>query len=425
MTRTHLRPATLALVLVVFLATTATAGAQTTPETTATTAPTTTPGPTAAPSTTASPCLLFCAPTSTAPTSSTPTTRKGGPAATTAPSTTSPSPGGDGEPPPGTPKIIPPDAQRQIDSVRRTGPNNTGPWLAAIQPLITEFGMTPTDAAAASAVHFPVAGATSWVDDWLYPRYMPSFHLHKGLDMFAVSGTPVRAPFDGSLKLSDGAVGGLAAYVTQSDGTYVYMAHLSGFAPDKKTGQDVRQGDIVGFVGDTGNARGGAPHVHLQLHPRGGEPAPPKPTVDAWLAEATANVPQLIATMRAARNPAAPAAASASVHGSAGEPQPRRRGGHRRRPRRRAVGGGRRTPPIGTIDLASSLVASAADNIAGWPQAGPRAEPAGSAERTALDAQPRAQSRKLVNWRGRSKSSAFSAAMAACRSSRFLPVTRI
>lgn len=364
MKRTHFRPATLALVLVVFLATTATAGAQTTPETTATTAPTTTP--TAAPSTTAPPCLLFCPPTTSGPTSSTPTTSKGGPATTAAPPTTSPSPGGDGEPPPGTPKVIPPDAQRQIDSVRRTGPNNTAAWLAAIQPLITEFGMTPTDAAAASAVHFPIAGATSWVDDWLYPRYVPSFHLHKGLDMFAVSGTPVRAPFDGSLKLSDGAVGGLAAYVTQSDGTYVYMAHLSAYAPDKKTGQEVRQGDIVGFVGDTGNARGGAPHVHLQLHPRGGEPAPPKPTVDAWLAEATANVPQLIATMRAARNPAAPAAASASVTAvpetaslgveatAAVDPAA-------------ALWAAASNPAIGTIDLASSLVASVADGIA-WPE---------------------------------------------------------
>jgi murein DD-endopeptidase MepM/ murein hydrolase activator NlpD len=370
MTRTHLRPVTLTLALVVFLATAATAGAQTTPDPAPTTAPTT-PETTASPSTTASPCLLLCPTTSSPPTSSTPSTKKGT-VDTQAPSTTSPSPGGDGEPPPGTPRIIPPDAQRQIDSVRRTGPNNTEKWLAAIQPLVTELGMTPAEAAIAAGVHFPVAGPTSWVDDWLYPRYVPSFHLHKGLDMFAASGTPVRAPFDGLLKLSDGAVGGLAAYVTQSDGTYVYMAHLSGFAPDKKTGQQVRQGEVVGFVGDTGNARGGAPHVHLQLHPRGGEPAPPKPTVDAWLAEAIANAPAVIAQIRAARTPA-PAAVSASVTPVAEDGTLGAEATIAADPAA-ALWAAASNPAIGTIDLASSLVASAADGIA-WPT--PPAPPAG------------------------------------------------
>ena len=123
--------------------------------------------------------------------------------------------------------------------------------------------------------------------------------------MFAASGTPVRAPFDGVLKMSEGAVGGLASYVTQPDGTYVYLAHLSGFAADKANGQAVKTGDVVGFVGDSGNARGGAPHVHIQLHPRGGEPVPPKPTVDAWLAEAAAGTAGVIEARRTAKNPPA------------------------------------------------------------------------------------------------------------------------
>lgn len=361
MRRLRPRPATLLLAVLLLPATGAVAQAQTTttsPPTTATTTPTT-------PSTS---CILnLCGPsTSTGP----PSTKKG-PATSVAPPTTTPSPGGDGATPAGTPQVVPPDAQRIIDSVRRTGPNNTEAWIAALQPLITEFGMTPTDAAIAAGGHFPVAGPTSWVDDWLYPRYTPSFHLHKGLDMFATSGTPVRAPFDGVLKLSDGAVGGLAAYVTMSDGTYVYMAHLSGYAPGKATGQDVRQGEVVGFVGDTGNARGGSPHVHLQLHPRGGDPAPPKPTVDGWLAEAAATAaPQLIEAKRAARNPAADPAASASVtavtEGAIGtvaeaavEVDPAA-----------ALWAASSNPAIGTVDLASSLVASAADGIT-WPEPTP------------------------------------------------------
>ena len=357
------RPAPLLVAVALLLATTASAGAQTTQPTptTATTTPST-------PRTTA-PCLLICGPSTTPPTTTagSPTTKKGSPAPVApAPPTTTPGGGGDGEPPPGTPRVIPPDAQRQIDSVRRTGPNNTTAWLAALQPLVTELGMTPTDAAMAGAIHFPIAGPTTWVDDWHFPRLVPTFHLHKGLDMFAASGTPVRAPFDGMLKLSDGAVGGLAAYVTQPDGTYVYMAHLSGYAPGKATGQPVRQGEVVGFVGDTGNARGGSPHVHLQLHPKGGNPAPPKPTVDGWLAEATANAQQLIAATRAARNPATAPPGSASVtalpDGTTSLPD-------EAAPTvdpAAALWAASSNPAIGTIDLASSLVASAAEGIA-WP----------------------------------------------------------
>ena len=181
--------------------------------------------------------------------------------------------------------------------------------------------------------------------------------------MFAASGTPVRAPFDGTLRLSNGAVGGLAAYVTMSDGTYVYMAHLSAYASDKSTGQQVRQGDVVGFVGDTGNARGGAPHVHLQLHPKGGDPAPPKPTIDAWLAEATAGAPQVVAAARVARNPAAPPEAGASVTAleapEVNETAPTVDPVD-------ALWAASSNPAIGTIDLASSLVATAAGEI-DWP----------------------------------------------------------
>jgi len=367
MSRLRSRPAIVVASAALVLATAATAQAQSTPIS----GPTTTAAPTTSPPTTA---FLGLFPGTTAPAGSTPTSTKGpvkiAPTTTAAPAATpGTAPGGgsgDGEPPPGTSKVVPPDAQRQIDSVRRTGPNNTTAWLAALQPLVTELGMTPTEAAIAGAGRFPIAGPTTWVDDWLFPRYVPSFHLHKGLDMFAASGTPVRAPFDGALKLTDSAVGGLAAYVTMADGTYVYLAHLSGFAPGKATGQQVRQGEVVGFVGDTGNARGGAPHVHLQLHPKGGDPAPPKPTVDAWLSEAVAAAPQFIAATRAARNPAAGPEAGASVTAAEGGGTVSADAEATVDPAA-ALWAASSNPAIGTIDLASSLVATAAVGIA-WPE---------------------------------------------------------
>ena len=362
----RLRPVTLLLAPVVLLATATAARAQTTtpsttPTTQTTSAPTTTP-------TTSGGGLLGIFP----PPSSTPTTAPAGskkvPPTTVAggPTTTSPSPTpGDGVVPPGTRTVVPPDAQRQIDSVRRTGPNNTNAWLAAIQPLVTELGMTPTDAAMLAGGQFPVAGPTTWVDDWLYPRFVPTFHLHQGVDLFAASGTPLRAPFDGTLKYTDGAVGGLAAYVTQSDGTFAYMAHMSAVAPGKANGQAVRQGELVGYVGDSGDAKGGAPHCHFELHPHGGSAVAPKPSVDAWVAAATAAAPQLIAGIRAARNPAAAAGPSASVTAVPEAAGPSGQATVAADPAS-AAWAAASNPAIGTIDLASSLVAGAADAIA-WP----------------------------------------------------------
>ena len=72
------------------------------------------------------------------------------------------------------------------------------------------------------------------------------------------------------------------------DGTYFYLAHLSGLVEGFTNGMAVRTGDIVGYVGDSGNARGGAPHLHIGIYPHGGPPIDPKPVLDQFLAEATA-----------------------------------------------------------------------------------------------------------------------------------------
>ena len=242
------------------------------------------------------------------------------------PTSTPPEGGGDGPVPPGVPQVVPPEYQRLINSVKRTRANNTGKLLAALRPLV-DLGLTETEAAAIGFGRFPVAGYATFSDDWWYPRFVPTFHLHEGTDIFAAHGTPVRAPFDGALRLSNGPVGGLASYVTADDGTYAYMSHLSGYPEGLVTGQRVTTGDIVGFVGDTGNARGGSPHVHFELHPaptrevttgRGRNrvtqvvtrpvrpgtvlpPTNPKPYLDQWIAEAMAQVPAVIAQYEANR----------------------------------------------------------------------------------------------------------------------------
>ncbi len=73
-----------------------------------------------------------------------------------------------------------------------------------------------------------------------------------------------------------------------------YLAHLAGTAPGLMEGATVATGDLVGYVGDSGNARGGLPHVHFEVHPGGGGPVDPKPILDRLLADAEGVVPSLL-----------------------------------------------------------------------------------------------------------------------------------
>jgi hypothetical protein len=130
------------------------------------------------------------------------------------------------------------------------------------------------------------------------PRHGPPFHLHQGNDIWAATGTPVRAPFDGSVRYSDGGLGGLGVYLTLPDGTYFYNAHLSATVRGLSSGSSVKQGQVIGFVGSSGNADGGAPHDHFEIHPKGGPAVNPKPILDAWLADAIAQVPALVTAYR-------------------------------------------------------------------------------------------------------------------------------
>jgi murein DD-endopeptidase MepM/ murein hydrolase activator NlpD len=191
------------------------------------------------------------------------------------------------------PGVIPQEYIPLINSVRRTGARSTIPLLDALRPM-QELGMTAEEAAIAGFGHFPVAGMADYHDDWWEARFGPPFHLHEGTDIFAARGTPVRAPYAGVVRFDEGGLGGKGAYVTQPDGTYYYMAHLDSFAK-RPSGSAVKQGDVVGYVGDSGNALGGSPHVHFEIHPRGGAAVNPKPILDGWMNEAISNASALLA----------------------------------------------------------------------------------------------------------------------------------
>ncbi len=90
---------------------------------------------------------------------------------------------------------------------------------------------------------------------------------HQALDIMAPRGTPVRAVRDGYIeKLFDSQNGGLTIYQFDPSATYVYYyAHLDRYAPDLREKQQVKQGDLLGFVGSTGNAAPDAPHLHFAV----------------------------------------------------------------------------------------------------------------------------------------------------------------
>jgi hypothetical protein len=195
--------------------------------------------------------------------------------------------GDDGEVPPPDAGPFPAHLRALMDSVERTGSNNTRALMEALAPL-GRYGLTPEQAAIVGFGRFPVAGEATYSHDWWFPRFGPGWRLHQGTDIFAARGTPVRAPVDGSVRIRNGGLGGLSVYVTGADRTYYYLAHLAGIAPGLVDGATVETGDVVGYVGDSGNARGGLPHVHFEVHPGGGGPIDPKPVLDRYVSDALA-----------------------------------------------------------------------------------------------------------------------------------------
>ncbi len=123
----------------------------------------------------------------------------------------------------------------------------------------------------------PVAGSSYFINSWGYPR--SGGRTHKGTDMMASFNTPLVAMNSGHVRLSKHSLGGIQVYVYGDDGITYYYAHMSKWASGLKSGQRVNKGQLIGYVGDSGNARG-TPHLHLGMI-AGGIYVNPYPTVRA------------------------------------------------------------------------------------------------------------------------------------------------
>ncbi len=194
-----------------------------------------------------------------------------------------------------------------MDSVSRTPANSSQALSDAVGALV-DLGLSRDEAIRIGFGRFPVAGVTHFGDDWLYPRYGPAagqLRFHRGTDVFAAYGTPLRAVVDGIARSSTNGLGGLTVKVYDPDGTYYYYAHLSGLVDGFVDGMAVKTGDIVGYVGDSGNAKGGVPHVHFGIYPHGGAATNPKPVLDQFLADAMAKLPAIVEQVRSQQHAAA------------------------------------------------------------------------------------------------------------------------
>jgi Peptidase family M23 len=116
---------------------------------------------------------------------------------------------------------------------------------------------------------FPVVGASDFVDTYGALRTDVPGHWHHCDDIFAALGTPVVAVATGTVnRVGWEKVGGWRLWVRDRVGNQFYYAHLSGYAPAILHAKRVRAGEVIGFVGNTGDAFTTSPHVHFEIHPR-------------------------------------------------------------------------------------------------------------------------------------------------------------
>ncbi|WP_051062952.1 M23 family metallopeptidase [Ilumatobacter nonamiensis] len=123
----------------------------------------------------------------------------------------------------------------------------------------------PIESVAEPALLFdvcPLNGPSTFEDSWGWAR--SGGRSHEGVDMIADRGVPVIAVRDGFAQFKTNGLGGRAIWLTAPNGDKFYYAHLDAWEGESR---DVRAGELIGYVGSTGNAQG--PHLHFETLPGG------------------------------------------------------------------------------------------------------------------------------------------------------------
>ena len=166
----------------------------------------------------------------------------------------------------------------------------------ALVPVVLTFSLVAGAAASPSKpvprLIFPVVGTVSYTDDFGEPR---AGGPHQGIDILAARRSPAVAAEAGTVKLwTSSATAGCMLYLHGDSGTTYLYIHLNNdltlrndnrgscvagtsYAPGLKDGARVSAGQLVGFVGDSGDANGLHPHLHFEVHPNDGAAVDPYP----------------------------------------------------------------------------------------------------------------------------------------------------
>lgn len=139
----------------------------------------------------------------------------------------------------------------------------------------------PPSSAGVAIDVFPVQGQCWFGDTFQAPR--GGGRTHEGVDVIAAKGKLLYAVVSGRISKvytdSPTAISGNGVRVAQDNGTYFTYLHMDGFGPGIELGVPVTAGQVIGYVGATGNAP--TPHLHFEVHPNGGASVNPYPIVKA------------------------------------------------------------------------------------------------------------------------------------------------
>jgi murein DD-endopeptidase MepM/ murein hydrolase activator NlpD len=162
------------------------------------------------------------------------------------------------------------------------------PQLGRLRPLVDQLRQTdpptllPHRPTPSTGGLCPVMGPVQIGQGWGAPRD-GGRRRHQGIDLLAPAGTPLVAVTSGHISRFsnlDQGRGGISLWLRDQRGTAFYYAHNQQNLV--RLGQRVRAGQQIARVGATGNARGGPPHLHFQIHPHGGRPVSPDAAVRRW-----------------------------------------------------------------------------------------------------------------------------------------------
>jgi murein DD-endopeptidase MepM/ murein hydrolase activator NlpD len=167
-------------------------------------------------------------------------------------------------PPPPKPVVKPTPAPPKSTTAGPSAPEPTPLPTTRRPPSITPPLKTP------GGYVFPVYGPSSFGDTFGSPRGDVSGGWHHGDDIFAPLGAPILAVATGTVfSVGWNEIGGNRLWLRDGAGNEFYYAHLSAYTPLAVNGNRVNAGDVLGFVGNTGDAQGTPFHLHFEVHPVG------------------------------------------------------------------------------------------------------------------------------------------------------------